>query len=641
MMPKRFSARWKTSLLCAGAAGTMLLPITGAPARAEEAPPVQAELDQMSLFLDAGQLVEVATGSPKPINQVAENVTIITAEEIEAMNAHTVGEVLNRVNGIFVDGSYTDFGSKANTFIQGSGYDHVLVLLDGVRWGYVSYDYPETNTIPVQIIQRIEVIKGPASSTWGSSLGGVVNIITKETGTAARPKSTLSGTYGEHSTSDLRLDAAGLAGPVGYYLYAGRQESDGIRDTRFFDSQTFYGKLSLPLPRDMELKGTIGYSQPDYKYLYLAEYDDQGVDNDQAFYATLDFTAPLTKALTLNLAAKRLEDTLTDNWQWISTGETYNKLEYEGESTSTSGRLVWAGDWQTVVLGAETERRENTVYDLLAPYTAPTLKEELWALFVNDTIHWERLTIIPGLRYDNMSIDDDMVSPSLGLTYQLSDDTLLRGSVGRGFRKPYPVVKEGDPYFDILNPNLESETIWSYQGGVETTKFSFVRLKATLFDHHSTDTWTRDPDTRAIVNGEDFERQGLELEAQSAIFNNFSINAGGMYVLLKPEQEEESDLYTAKLLLQYDDTLWRFQIFGHYAWLDDKELPGQSQPVMWEGKMGTFLWDAVAGRRFQAYEGVEGEVFVALHNIFSEDQYTQYVYPNAPRWVEAGLRFKF
>ena len=227
---------------------------------------VQAELDQMSLFLEADQLVEAATGSPKPMSQVAENVTIITAAEIEAMNAHTLAEVLNRVNGLIVDGSYTDFGSKSSTLIQGSDYDHVLVLLDGVRWGYVSYDFPETNTIPVQIIQRVEVIKGPASSTWGSALGGVVNIITRDTGTAARPKGTLSGSYGEHATSDLRADLAGLAGPVGYYLYAGRQESDGIRDTRFFDSQTFYGKLSLPLPRDMELKGSVGYSQPDYKY---------------------------------------------------------------------------------------------------------------------------------------------------------------------------------------------------------------------------------------------------------------------------------------------------------------------------------------------------------------------------------------
>ena len=625
------------------AAGVIsVFPALAVPAWCDESRQLQTEMDELGLYLGADQLVEVATGSPKPMSQVAENITIITAEEIEAMNAHTVGEVLNRVNGLFVDGSAMDFGSKSSIHIQGSGYDHVLVLLDGVRWGYVSYDFPETNTIPVQIIKRIEVIKGPASSTWGSSLGGVVNIITKETGNTAKPKGTLSGAYGEHSTSDLRVDAAGLAGPVGYYLHASRQESNGIRDTRFFDSQSFYGKLSLPLPRDMELRGTMGYSQPDYKYLYIAEYDDQGVVNDQAFYATLDFAAPLTKSLTLNLAAKRLEDTLADNWQWISTGDTYNKLEYEGESTSASGRLVWAGDWQTLVLGAEIERRENTAYDLLTPYTAPTLKEELWALFVNDTIRWDRLTITPGLRYDHLSVtDDDLLSPSLGLTYQLNDDTLLRGNVSRGFRRPFPTVIEGDPYFDTINPDLESETIWSYQAGIETAALPFALLKATLFDHQSTDVWIRDPDTWAIINGEDFERQGLELEVRSDTFHNFSAGVGGMYVLMKPEHGEDNAMYTAKLLLQYDDSSWRFQLFGHYVWLDDESNPGITNAIMDEGEVGTFLWDAVAGYRFMAHAGVEGEVFAALHNIFAEDQYTQFVYPNAPRWLEAGLRFKF
>jgi vitamin B12 transporter len=637
MKHKSTGIRWKDTLLLAGATGVLLLPMAAAPALAEEEPQVQAELDQMSLFLEADQLVEAATRSPKPVNQVAENVTVITAAEIEAMNAHTLAEVLNRVTGLFVDGSATDFGSKSSIFIQGSDYDHVLVLLDGIRWGYVSYDYPETNTIPVQIIKRVEVIKGPASSTWGSALGGVVNIITKDTGGTTKPSGTLSGTYGEHSTSDLRADLSGLAGKVGYYLYGGRQESDGIRDTRFFDSQTFYGKLRLPLPRDIELKGSLGYSQPDYKYLYLTEYDDQGVFSDRAFYATLDFTAPLTEALTLNLAAKRLEDTLTDNWQWISTGTTYNKLEYEGKSTSASGRLVWTGEIQTLVLGGETERRENTVYDLLAPYTAPTLYEDIWALFVNDSIRWDRLTITPGLRYDHLSIADNLVSPSLGLTYRLSEDTLLRGGVGRGFRKPYPTMKQGDPYFNIINPDLESETIWSYQAGVETTTFSFARLKATLFDHQATDVWVQDPDTWAWVNDGDFERQGLELEAQSATFHNFSINAGAMYLLLKPEQGEDNTLCTANLLLQYDDTTWRFQVFGHYLWIDKEGVEG----LAYDEKVGNILWDAVAGYRFTAPAGVKGEVFAALHNLFAEEQYFNYYFPNAMRWVEAGLRFKF
>ncbi|MHB8789188.1 MAG: TonB-dependent receptor plug domain-containing protein [Desulfobulbaceae bacterium] len=637
MMPKRFKGRWKTTLLCAGAAGTLLLPINGAPARAEEAPPVQAELDQMSLFLEADQLVEVATGSPKPMSQVAENVTIITAEEIEAMNAHTVAEVLNRVTGLIVDGNATDFGSRSSIFIQGSDYDHVLVLLDGIRWGYVSYDFPETNTIPVQIIKRIEVIKGPASSTWGSALGGVVNIITKDTGDTARPKGTLSGTYGEHSTSDLRVDGAGLAGPVGYYLYAGHQESDGIRNTRYFNSKTFYGKLNLPLPSGMELKGSLGYSQPDYKYFYSPESDDEWLINDRAFYANLDFSAPLTDSLTLNLAAHRMETTFSDIGQWISTGDRYLKLEYEGKSDTANGRLVWSGEAQTLVLGAEGEWRENTDQDLLAPYTAPSLREDLWAIFINDTIRWERLTLIPGLRYDHLNvIDDDILSPSLGLTYQLREDTLLRGSLGRGFRKPYQSLIEGDPYFHITNPSLESETIWSYQVGVETARFSFARLKATLFDHQATDVWGHDPDTWAFVNDGDYERQGVELEAQSASFHNFSVNAGTLYEWLKPDQGEDNRVATVNLLLQYDDSRWRFQVFGHYAWTDDKVAAWTYQQ-----QLGTFLWDVVAGYRFTAPAGIQGEVFTALHNISDEEQYFSTLFPNAPRWVEVGLRFMF
>ncbi|MHB8810372.1 MAG: TonB-dependent receptor plug domain-containing protein [Desulfobulbaceae bacterium] len=634
---KRFRGRWKDQVLIAGAAGLLLLPMTAAGAGAEETPPVQAELDQMSMFLEAGQLVEVATGSPKPLSQVAENVTIITAAEIEAMNAHTVAEVLNRVTGLLIDGSATDFGSKSSIFIQGSDYDHVLVLLDGVRWGYVSYDYPETNTIPVQIIQRIEVIKGPASSTWGSSLGGVVNIITRDTGTTVRPKGTLFGTYGEHATSDLRLDSAGKAGSVGYYLYAGRQESDGIRNTRFFDSETFYGKLSLPLPSGMELNGSLGYSQPEYKYFSSPEWDDEWLINDKALYANLDFTAPLTDSLSLNLAGHHLDTDFTDIGQWISTGDRYLKLQYKGKSNTASGRLVWTGEAQTLVLGAEGEWRENTDRDLVAPYTAPTLDENIWALFANDTIRWQHLTVIPGLRYDHLDVsDEDLLSPSLGLTYQFCEDTLMRASVGHGFRKAYQTIIEGDPWFHIINPYLESETIWSYQAGVETMKFSFARLKATVFDHQATDVWVYDPDTWALVNDGDFERQGIELEALSASFYDFSVKAGTMYEWLKPDQGEDNQVATLNLLLQYDDTVWRFQVFGNYIWTDD-EVAGWT----YGRQLGTFLWDATAGYRFTAPAGVQGEVFVALHNIFSEEQYFQVYTPNAPRWIEAGLRFKF
>ena len=635
-MPRnKFRNKYARLVLCT--AGIMVLfSAWAAPVRCEEQQELQAEMDELGLFMSADQLVEAATRSPKPISQVAENVTIITAKEIEAMNAHTVAEVLNRVPGIIMEGSYTDFGSKSDIFIQGSDYEHVLVLVDGVRWGYVSFDFPETLTIPVQIIKRIEVIKGAASSTWGSSLGGVVNIITKDTGTTAKPAGTLSASYGESSSMDLRADAAGQAGPLSYYLYAGHQESDGLKNTRFHDNQNFYGKVRLPLPSDMELQATIGYSQPDNKYYYLPEFDDQGVTEDRAFHATMNFSAPITDSLDVNLSAYSYETTFTDNWQMMSTGMAYNSLEYEGKATGANGRLVWDSESQTVVLGAEIERRENTDKDLLAPYIAPTSYEETWAVFVNDTIRFENLTVTPGLRYDHLSIDDDILSPSLGLTYKVNDTSLLRANVASGYRKPINALQSGDPYFHITNPDLESETIWSYQIGAETTTIPNLRVKATLFDHQASDVWVRDPDTWAFINNGDYERQGIELELLTASFHNFSAAINGMYLWMKPEQEPDFNNFIANILLQYDDTKWQVQLFGHYIWVDDVLWP-----IMYEGETGTFIWDAVAARQFKVSEDIDAEVFAALHNIFDEDQYFDSYFPNAQRWIEAGVRIKY
>jgi len=134
-------------------------------------------VDDLLLFYDYEDLlVETATRRPTKIQYVAENITVITAEEIASMNAHSVNEILKTVNGMDISFRGGHFGGNAGLGIHGADYEQVLLLMDGVRLNDVDAGYPETTGIPVQIIDRIEVIKGPASSAWGSSLGGVINI---------------------------------------------------------------------------------------------------------------------------------------------------------------------------------------------------------------------------------------------------------------------------------------------------------------------------------------------------------------------------------------------------------------------------------------------------------------------------------
>ncbi len=219
----------------------------------------EEEMQILRMYYKEKDLVVSPTRHPKPISQVAENITVITAKEIEEMNAHTVAEVLNRTSGIFVDFNQ-DFGSSSRVYIQGSEPMHVLVLVDGIAWNFLSSGAAETNSIPVGIIKRIEVIKGPASSAWGSSLGGVINIITKQAGNTERPAGSIRASYGEKKTQDYRAEFSGQLGTVGCYFFAGRQESDGLRSSRYFDNDSLYAKFNIPVARDVDVGLTIGYS---------------------------------------------------------------------------------------------------------------------------------------------------------------------------------------------------------------------------------------------------------------------------------------------------------------------------------------------------------------------------------------------
>ncbi len=87
------------------------------------------EMEVLSMYYKEEELVVTPTRHPKPLSQVAENITVITKEEIEAMNAHTLSDVLIMVPGIQIDWRGGP-GSAVNTLIQGSEFEHVRVLID-------------------------------------------------------------------------------------------------------------------------------------------------------------------------------------------------------------------------------------------------------------------------------------------------------------------------------------------------------------------------------------------------------------------------------------------------------------------------------------------------------------------------------
>jgi vitamin B12 transporter len=112
-----------------------------------------------------------------------------------------------------------------------------------------------------------------------------------------------------------------------------------------------------------------------------------------------------------------------------------------------------------------------------------------------------KLAVTPGIRYDDATNHDGFLSPSLGLTYEVADKTLLRAVVSRGFNAPAVGSTVSDWGAFIHNSNLKVEEVWSYQAGIETGILKYVWLKVAGFRHDikdnvsgcigdSCDTWT-------------------------------------------------------------------------------------------------------------------------------------------------------
>ena len=599
--------------------------------------------EELGFYFDESLLVEAPTQEPKPLVEVAENVTVVTAADIERMHAHSLPEVLKNVAGVFIqsDNGGRDFSTSGTISIYGAAYEQTLVLLDGVRLNMPAAGIVYTNIVPLGIIDRIEIIKGAASSTWGSALGGVVNIITKEAGRGRRPVGNLTGALGEYGTHDASGELAGQFGAVRYYLFGGDQYSDGILDDRYFDQTNLYGKVQLPVTRRLDLSLATGYTDMDEKYFH---YDPQRFfiwDRHRLAFAILALDGRLGDAWTYHLSVQRLEDDFGFNASFAGFTWWNN---YDQSTTFTNLRLTWQGGGHTVVAGAEMSRaKERDATDLSAlgantPYAAPPIYEESLALFVNDTWRLGDWTVIPGLRYDASSIFHEQVSPSLGVVHRWSDATLLRLQVARGFRRPPLNTKRGDPtmYWNTVPTPIEPERVWTYQAGVETVAVKGLWLKGTLFRHRSSAVWQGWPPAR---NEGRFVRQGVELAFETLPWRGIALAGNYTFVHENRDNRPTGRRWAANLVVSYDSGAGlTARLAGGYVWWG---AYASAFAGVGGGTSPDVVWDLSVEQRLRQTAHAELTAFVAGHNLFSGSQALTQYDRQAGRWVEAGLRLRF
>ncbi|MDD2852394.1 MAG: TonB-dependent receptor [Desulfuromonadaceae bacterium] len=621
-----------------------------------------AEEDLLMFWEEKELYVQTATRSEKPIFQVAENMTVITAKDIEAMNAHSIDEVLERVPGLFVLFGTNEYLSSAQLIIQGSEPRHVTVLLDGMSVNSQSGGNGPTHFIPLRIVERIEIIRGAASSTWGSALGGIVNIITRRTGDNAMPNGMLSASYGEANSRDFAAELRGKNGPAGYYLYAGQTNSDGLVNSRDFSRSSIFGKLLLTPNRDLDITVSGGFSNPEqnngaFPAMYVS---GKGMLRDSFVNGAFEYRA--TPELTLRGGAHLNNYRFDQPVRFLLTyppspGQLRVQNIWDEQTLGANLIATWSSGFQTLTAGAEGSRADLDQTINVGPlsqsagYPATVQvhsRMDKWGIFANDTLEFGPFAVTPGIRYDHDSITGGFVSPSLGTTWELGEHTVARASAARGFTSPsLGTIAGGGPYY-AANSGLKAEYGWSYQAGIESGLADLINLKATLFRHETNNAIVRVPTTppplTTSINRGGATRQGYELEADTVPLYNLSLKLGHAYAHVKNDTVTSNydnpyyDLYSWLVGVKYDDRRSLSALLtGRYIWWDfPPTMPAYPDPAY-----DTFIWDITATKKFRTGDSTTLDTFLTVHNIFSGNYTGSGLHPNPERWFEGGLRFKF
>lgn len=594
----------------------------------EEPDPQEQDLEVLRLYYpdDYDKLIATATRFPKPKGRIAENITVIDKKEIEEMNAHTLGDVLYGVTGVQTEAN-SGVGAEIFTMIQGSSYYHALVMIDGVHLNHEAFN-AQFGIIPVQNIERIEIIKGPASSAWGSSLGGVINIITKDA-SVRKISGTLAASYGGMNTGDSRAEVSGRKDNFTWYLYGGNLVTDGADQGLRYYADNLYAKFGYDATPQLNLALTAGYTRGHQGMGEFPEWDETDRLAHNYLFTTLSADYDIGPDTKLKLSLRALRQNALWQYLALSTGEIFGDYRYNVRTEGGSAIFSSRQGAHSFVIGSDFD----DITSISNVNTPEKLNIKKYAVFANDSFSLGRLGITAGLRYDHTTITGDFVSPSLGITYRLTDRTLLRATVSRGFNSPGVELYASTAYYHA-NPALKHEQVWSVQAGLETTAVKYLLLKAAVFRHRISDAF-QDIDyedgTFTTINAARQRREGFELELKTLPVYNTSLFAGVCYVTgkdLDTGEKISSVDYTYDIGLRYsDEKSFTALLKGRYIhW----------NPAAYYSSRIGFIMDMNLSKKIYIGEKRAMEVFLTGHNIFDAVQHSSMYYSMPNRWFEDG-----
>ncbi|HZV62122.1 MAG TPA: TonB-dependent receptor [Methylophilaceae bacterium] len=399
----------------------------------------------------ADETIVTASRIPQLQRAVIGDTTVITSDEIERAGAQSIIELLQAQPGVEIN-SNGGPGKVSGIFLRGTNTDHVVVLIDGMRVNSATLGTTAFENIPLAQIDKIEILRGPASSLYGAdAIGGVIQIFTRKG--EGTPKFHAGAGYGSYNTKTAEAGFSGSVKDTSFALNLSSLDTQGFsayrtRDTRFRDDDGY---------RNLAFSGSLSHKLATGHEIGVQLYQSEGHTNfDSRFNATSFSDNANLEQLSYSVYSKNQFAT-----RWFSTLKAGEGID-ESESFMEFGRTYFKTkqrqySWQndiTLPVGTLTLLYDKLEQRIQTTAGFPTTDRDNEAYMAGYVADMDAHSVQVNYRSDHNTQFGTNDTGNLGYGYRFNSHWRATASYGTAFKAP----SFNDLYFPFFgNPQLKPE----------------------------------------------------------------------------------------------------------------------------------------------------------------------------------------
>lgn len=371
-------------------------------------------------------IIVTATRTAQTVDDSLASVTVITAEQIAQKQVNDLRELLTSISGIDMTNN-GGMGKATSMFMRGTSSSHVLIMIDGIKIGSATNGNIAFQHIPVNQIERIEIVRGPRSSLYGSeAIGGVIQIFTKKGKT--QEQANLEVGYGSFATNKIAAGVSGKYGDTTYSINANHIKTNGFnaKDDTETDNDG-YNNNSVTFNVSHQISKTSSLQLNSMRANGHTSFDGFYNNNDYVQQTTgLQYTlAPLTNwNMKFSVSESRDE---SDNFSDLTFQTRYNttRTNYSWQNDiniGTSHILTLGADYQNDKVNSTTAYNETS--------------RDNTAAFIQHQWNGSNNDLQLALRNDNNEAFATHTTGNIAWGHDFSNTARLIASYGTAFKAP-------------------------------------------------------------------------------------------------------------------------------------------------------------------------------------------------------------